>query len=810
MKIISFQAKAIEELATTFKTLWYAQGSCLPLVFKAPTGSGKTFMVTSFINGLGTATSFDDDIAWIWITFSEELAMQSKEKFADYFYPNAGRRLLTAADFAEGKLRRNDVLFINWQKLVAKNAKDRVLRRPKKEENLPEKENGCYFEDVIDATHSVGRKIALVIDESHRNVSSAAIRDVITPIDPKVIVQVSATPEYIPTADEIDEKRAGYVKVKRKDVVAEHLIKEAIVSQTEDELLAGSSEDDLDDKMVDLAMKRRAELATQWKNAGSNVNPLVLIQLPDDDSKESAQGVPTKEDVVRAFLKKKGVPEEKIAHWFAGDASESVKNKSIVAPDSPVEYLLFKYAAGTGWDCPRAHVLVMFREIHTPTFKTQTLGRILRNPEPDYDLTNFPDLRLGYVYTNYSRNTVEARPNPDDNPVLTRHANLIERLAQEMEEGEAGYVVDANMTSEFVSRADYGDLGKASAFQGSFISSMDDWFGLTKHDMMGARAKKIASKGVDTTPSLTNGMIAGAKWRSDAPEGESGGGVDVNAEVSANDAEKDFTRACIQLLSDQTETDAKVSNIARSAGVFRGSLRLWLQLALPDIAAESGRYKIFLKDLAKDASSKFRPAITAALKDYAPIRKKFVEERRKREEDRPPEVFTLKRTYDYSEKYEVFDGGAALSAVQPFRLPSEYNGRDNEVAFISYLEQQKKKIDWWFKNGNEGKDYFGLKYFNTRDQSLALFYPDWIVKFKDGRIGIFDTKKGNTAADPEGREKGLYEKIASMNKAAKKTRFVGGLVVLSGGVWHFHTGKNYVYQAGDLGNGWAHLSKVFD
>jgi len=810
MKIIPFQTKAIEELATTFKTLWYAQGSGLPLVFKAPTGSGKTYMVTSFINGLGTATSFDDDIAWIWITFSEELAMQSKEKFTDYFYPNTGRRLLTVADFAEGVLRRNDVLFVNWQKLVAKNAKDRVLRRPK--EGEPQKESGSYFEDVIEATHAAGRKIALVIDESHKNTTDAARRDVIDTVNPKVMVEVSATPknEHLPTIANIRHNKAGYVEVERKDVVAEHLIKEAIVSQTEDELLAGSSKDDLDDKMLDLAMKRREELTTQWKNAGSNVNPLVLIQLPDDDSDLKAQGVPTKEDVVRAFLKRKGVPEGKIAHWFAGDASECVKNKSIVAPDSPVEYLLFKYAAGTGWDCPRAHVLVMFREIRTPTFKTQTLGRILRNPEPDFDLANFPDLRLGYVYTNYSRNTVEARPNGDDNPVLTRHANLVDRLAQEIREDEAGYVVDANMTSEFVSRADYGDLGKASAFQGSFVASMDNWFGLTKHDVMGKRTEKVASKGVDTAPSLTNGMIAGAKWRSDVPEGESGGGVDVNAEVSANDAEKDFTRACLQLLSEQTETDAKVSNIARSAGVFRGSLRLWLQLALPDVAAESGRYKIFLKDLAKEANSKFRPAVTAALKDYAPIRKKFVEERRKREAERPPEVFALKRTYDYSEQYEVFEKSATLSAVQPFLLPQTYGGRDNEVAFISYLEQQKKKIDWWFKNGNEGKDYFGLKYFNTRDQSLALFYPDWIVKFKDGRIGIFDTKKGNTAADPEGREKGLYEKIASMNKAAKKTRFVGGLVVLSGGVWHFHTGKNYVYQAGDLGSGWAHLSKVFD
>ncbi|MGN0833033.1 MAG: DEAD/DEAH box helicase [Kiritimatiellia bacterium] len=804
MKIIGFQTKAIEELATTFKSLWYAPGSRLPLVFKAPTGSGKTFMVTSFVHGLGSATSFDDDIAWIWITFSEELAMQSKGKFSDYFYPNAGRRLLTAADFSEGVLRRNDVLFINWQKLVAKNAKDRVLRRPA--EGEPQKESGCYFEDVIEATHAAGRKIALVIDESHKNVTSLALDTVIGPINPKVVVKVSATPECVPSAEDIEDGKAGYVRVKRQDVVAAGLIKEAIVSQTEDELKTGSDEQDLDHKMLDLAMKRRMALAHKWQEAGSDVKPLVLIQLPDDDSDLKAQGVPTKDAVVAAYLTSHGVAEEKIAYWFDKKKSDSLV--TITENTSPVEYLLFKYAAGTGWDCPRAQVLVMFREIDSPTFRIQTLGRILRNPEPEMDLLRFPDLRLGYLYTNYSRNMIETSPNKPDSPLLTRHANLVSRLANQIGEGEDGYVVDASMTSEFISRVDYGDLGKASAFQGSFVASMDKWFGLTQDDMVGARTAKLSAKGIDVTPSLQKGMIAGAAWRSDAPEGADGGGIDVQDEVSANDAEKDFTRACAQLLAEQTEQAAKVTNIARSAGVFRGSLRLWLQLALPDIAAETGRYKIFLKDVAKEAASKFRPALTSALKDYAPIRKKFVDDRRKREESRLPEVFVLNRTYDYSTSYEEVLN-ATLSAVQPFLLQKEYQGRDNEVKFIEYLEQQKDSIDWWFKNGNEGKDYFGLKYFNEQEQETALFYPDWIVKFKDGRIGIFDTKSGMTASQPQGREKGLHGKIESMNKSTKAERFVGGLVVQSGGVWYYHPGKGYSYQNGNLGQGWKPLSQLF-
>ncbi len=57
----------------------------------------------------------------------------------------------------------------------------------------------------------------------------------------------------------------------------------------------------------------------------------------------------------------------------------------------------------------------MFREIQSNTFYTQTVGRILRTPEPQAkeDYKNSPNLRLGYLYTNYKRREVEI---PDQNP----------------------------------------------------------------------------------------------------------------------------------------------------------------------------------------------------------------------------------------------------------------------------------------------------------------------------------------------------------------------------------------------------------
>ena len=49
--------------------------------------------------------------------------------------------------------------------------------------------------------------------------------------------------------------------------------------------------------------------------------------------------------------------------------------------DNQVQALIFKQAITIGWDCPRASILVLFREWKEYTFSIQTIGRIMRMPE---------------------------------------------------------------------------------------------------------------------------------------------------------------------------------------------------------------------------------------------------------------------------------------------------------------------------------------------------------------------------------------------------------------------------------------------
>lgn len=800
MTKLDFQDKAVTQLIEKFKRLWNAEGTMLPLVFKSPTGSGKTFMTESFMQELKTVGGFTEDIAWIWITFSDELAMQSRNKFEEYFYPNVGRRLLTVADFADGVLKRDDVLFLNWQKLVANDASARILRRP---DNMDKKkESGYYFEDVIEATHAEGRTIVMVIDESHKNVSPLAEDVVIQPTNPKVILKVSATPKNEPSISDVNHCRADFVEVMREDVVKAGLIKEAVVSQTKEEIEAGSDEDDLDAKLLDLAIKRRDALQVEWKKAGSNVRPLILVQLPDE-KKDAGSAEKIKKEIVWDYLRKRGVAEESIANWFDGD-KELDKLKFIVDPESPIEFLLFKQAAGTGWDCPRAQILVMYRDIKSPIFKTQTLGRIIRNPEPKMDLSAYPALRKGYLYTNYSSAEVKAGGGKDaDNPILMKKASL----QLEIPDGEETLPVHEAMTTEFVSRADYGDLGKASKFQECFMEAMDGYFGIGTDDFGHVRSSKVEAKGVGLSQTFKKSIVTGLVVKSVDENGDDGS--DLDDELSANDAEQLFVAKCREMLGGQTDEETRIGNIARSESIFRMGVRNWLKEALPDIASEIGRYKIFLNDAQKGAGSVLLAAVTSALKAYAPVRRKLVAERKSKQAEIPPTVFLLKREYEYPDGYEEYhddDGNVPkLSVVKPFYLQKDYTGRDNETKFIDFLEGNAATIEWWLKNGDDGKDWFGLKYINTTGKDERLFHPDWIVKFKDGRIGIFDTKGGRTAVNPEGREVGLRDKIISMNKGAGSDTFWGGLVVFENGMWYWHDGTDYSYAPGKI-DGWKQLT----
>jgi type III restriction enzyme len=768
---LKFQTDAVNKLTICFLRMWKNGGRHLPLVFKAPTGSGKTFMTTNFINELNNRPDWDEDKAFIWITFSDDLAMQSRQKFEAYFENTIKNELLTVNDLNRGKLYKNDVLFLNWQKIVSRAAANRVLRRP--EDESMHKETGVYFEDFIDNTHADGREIILIIDESHTHSSTHLSQQMIDYIDPRIILEVSATPENEPGIFDIEEGRAGAVYVRRDDVVDDGLIKEKIRIQTKEELDRFKG-DDQDELLLKLGMIKREELRRQFQKLGKNINPLMLIQLPNDDSRLHDLGERKKEEIVLDYLRKHGVDiDSRVAMWFDGNR----KNLDFISDnDDEVEFLLFKQAAGTGWDCPRAHVLVMFREIQSSTFYAQTVGRILRMAEPHSkeDYVNTPDLRTGFLYTNYRRDEIK--------DIETVTGNEPPSIFTGIRDKFKGELTDFSLESAFISRVDYGDLASSAKFQASLIKSFNEYFDIQYEDIADKLTEKLEVRGLETNPVIHNSLVANAVFDDfDLMSLEfKRKGRDVELVVSVNDIEKMFNFFCYKVLEEQTDEDARITNLARSWPRLKSAIRQWF---IKSVYYEPRRfYRIFVNDMLKDAGSVFRPAITKALKDFRPILKKVLQDRKRKIEAANLPVFRFLDNYAFTKSYEPIEQKKCVLEKACFR--KDYSGRENELRFVRYLEAQPD-IKWWFKNGDSGKDYFALRYFNTTEQAERLFYPDWIVRFTDGRIGIFDTKSGITL-NTEGRAKGLAERLIELGPD-----FVGGIVRYANGVYEYCSSADY-------------------
>jgi type III restriction enzyme len=79
----------------------------------------------------------------------------------------------------------------------------------------------------------------------------------------------------------------------------------------------------------------------------------------------------------------------------------------------------------------------------------------------------------------------------------------------------------------------------------------------------------------------------------------------------------------------------------------------------------------------------------------------------------------------------------------------------SERMFEDYCEKSNNTIEWVYKNGDKGMQFFSLVYHMAFKR--ANFYPDYIVKTKTGEIWIIEAK-GGMSADGESRNIDKYAK----------------------------------------------------
>lgn len=373
MKNIQYQQKAVSELVEKTIGLLSLSGNRHTLVFKAPTGSGKTVMASDMLMRLNDELTERPDapfteVAYIWIA-PNKLHEQSYFKMKNYFTETKILRPMIYDELdhsIEGYIHPGEILFVNWESINKDNA---VMVR--------ETELSASLYDITRRTQEDnGIPIIVIIDEEHMFGSRNAKKSekVLSNICPKVEIRISATPLPESTA-----KAEEQVTVPRERVIAEQMIKESVILNPALEFnpMLGT----LNQQLINLALKKREELADAYRKEGVDINPLLLIQLPNDGEAMTGDDNSVKEEVLTYLDSIKGinVANGKLAIWLSNEKTDNLQ--TIANPDDITEVLLFKQAIALGWDCPRAAVLLIFRKIESFTFSAQTVGRILRMPE---------------------------------------------------------------------------------------------------------------------------------------------------------------------------------------------------------------------------------------------------------------------------------------------------------------------------------------------------------------------------------------------------------------------------------------------
>ncbi|MBM3206716.1 MAG: restriction endonuclease subunit R [Candidatus Staskawiczbacteria bacterium] len=784
IKLKPFQEKAITNLRKQFLDLWKTGKKRRELIFKSPTGSGKTVMIAQFLKDLTGDPQFDVDKAFVWFSFNEESYLQSKKKLFDYY---GGASELNLFDYTElitdMKLEKNNVFFINWQKVKSSSKEGRVLRNP------TEKTNEGLFDDLIINTQKSERDLILIVDEAHRDTDTDLAEELIDLIDPRIILKITATPKKIPNALELEYKEKAFINVDREEVIEAELIKEKIITQTKEDLEKhAKNEIDQDILLLNLAYEKRKDLIKLYNHLNKKINPLVLIQLPNDDWATKGTLDKSKEEIVREYLREKGVRDHEVAVWLS-DKKENLEE--IEKNDSEVNFLVFKQAAATGWDCPRASILIMFREIKNPVFHTQTVGRILRMPEAKYYPN--PELNKGYLYTNYDRNVIVL---PDSKQSLKNKPFIFSSFRKE---GKKAIFLE----STFMSRADYNDLG--DSFQGIFEKTANNFLGIKENDSKQKIKEKLKEHGLDLENlHIENKLIADVEIEDfdNFVKEIIRKGVDLTKETSKNDLQRMYNLICFDILAKQEEENRRFGP-ERSWGKLKSSLNVWISKLINE--KRDLCYILIVKNLIESENSTLRKIIGEALEKYRSVREREVQHKASRTKT----YINLKLPQDelqYTEDYEIIKKDVSKCAMEPFYLQKEYSGKENEARFRKYLES-KEEIEWWHKNGDEGSEYFAIPYFDWSKGRERLFYPDWIVLLKSGKVLIMDTKKGDTAKSDETKNKAKALQIWLKEKKEQKNNYDGGIIVEFSNIWKINRNDNYVYD--DSGKDFEYLEILF-
>ena len=753
MKQLKYQEKAVGQLVETTVNLLGLNGNRRQVVLKAPTGAGKTVMASEMLATLTEELQSRSDlpfrqVAFIWIA-PNKLHQQSYFKMKNFFTETKLLKpvMFDELDQSDGIIHQGEVLFVNWESI---NSKNNLIVR--------DNEQGLSLYDIARKTREENIPIIVVIDEEHLFWTKTADKSkaVLEKINAKVEIRISATPKT----------QAEYlVNIDRQEVIREEMIKEGVLLNPD--VTSGYANDiALNEHLINKALEKRQQIADAYKKEGVNINPLLLIQLPNDTTDAmTADDTKIMEQVVQYLDVMQGINTDnhRLAVWLS---KQKTNLEDIERNDNLTEVLLFKQAIALGWDCPRAAVLLIFRKLTSDTFTVQTVGRILRMPEQRFYRN--PLLNKGYVYTDISKDKIQivaddmdylhkavlqaVRRNNLDNVQLVSYYE-VRRSADRNRLGpdfrkvltktfEDMWTTTTPLTIPFL----FEDEGEESDYQQIDVQST-----IVKNRQSAERQRiRLDVKNVNIE------IPADIFFQND-----------VNTTIETGQKAK-FTRTagevdrvyidwCRQMLSGYEK--------AHSTGVLANYLLEAMENLFELFETEAKKVVLYHEN-----RPKFADVVSRALDRYSRDLKQRQQEAKKRSFEQYEWEVPEDRTY--TEENHVIKDKMEDHALLPFIELRTASTPEQEFAL--FLESHSDSIDWWYKNGDSGREHYAVAYTNSQGDK-SLFYVDFVIKMNNGQVFLFDTKTENSDPDAPQKHNALLDYMQNEENSPKHLQ--GGIIV---------------------------------
>ena len=361
--------------------------------FSAPTGAGKTIVMTALFEDIFFGEpGFDiqSDAVILWISDMPELNEQTRLKIEGKSDRIRVRQLVTIdSSFDAEYLADGHIYFMNTQKLGS----DKLLTRKGDDRQF------TIWETLANTAQLAPDRFYVVIDEAHRGMRGGNTEKAQTILQRflvgsaddgmcrmPLVIGISATPHRFEQLLSGTTHTVHKVYIRSEEVRDSGLLKDRILihypdtaSQAEMTLLAE-------------AANRWQTIEKRWTRYCQNqdetvVFPVLVVQVEDGTEKQLTKtNLSTSLATVESAIGRR-LREGEVAHTFNDCSDLDVDGHRVrrieasrIEEERNIGVVLFKMSLSTGWDCPRAEVMMSFRRAQDHTYIAQLLGRMVRTP----------------------------------------------------------------------------------------------------------------------------------------------------------------------------------------------------------------------------------------------------------------------------------------------------------------------------------------------------------------------------------------------------------------------------------------------